>query len=110
VHEGEQVAIDVADEERHRLAAPGQQHLAVGIGEHQHGAAVGIGAIAGLQLAGQHVDGAQRPDRPIRGGVVATVDVGGPPGESAAAELVVLEPVEVGVQSLRRLALAQVDE
>jgi hypothetical protein len=97
VHEGEQVAVDIADEERHRLAAPGQQHLTVGIGEHHHWVTVGVGGITGLQLAGQHVDGAQWPDRPVRGGVVATVDVGGPPGESAAAELVVLEPVEVGV-------------
>ena len=58
-----------------------------------------VGGVAGLELAGQHVDGPQRALGPVRGGVVAPVHVGGAAGESAAAELVVLESVEVGVQA-----------
>ncbi|OBK44382.1 hypothetical protein A5655_14950 [Mycobacterium sp. 1081908.1] len=58
----------------------------------------------------RHVDGGQRADRPICGGVVAPVHVGGPAGEPAPAQLVVLEPAEIGMKPARRPAFSQVNE
>src|SRR5271163_1553275 len=110
MHEAQQVTVDVADVERHRLVATGERDAAVRVGEHQQRSAVGVGRVAGLELAGQHVDGAQRTLRPVGGGVVAAVHVGGSAGESTAAQLVVLQPVEVGVQAARCRTFAQVDE
>src|SRR4029077_16324095 len=83
---------------------------AVRVGEHQQRPTVGVGGVAGFELAGQYVDGARRALRPGGGGVVAAVHVGGSAGESTAAQLVVLEPVEVGVQAARCPAFTQVDE
>ena len=50
VHKAEEVSVDVADEERHRLGAPRQQDEAVGIAEHQQRTARGIAGIAGFEL------------------------------------------------------------
>ena len=110
VHERQQIPVDVADEERHRLGAPRQQHLAVGVGEQQHRPASRIGGVAGLELARQHVDRSQRARAAIGGGVVAAVHVRGAAGESAAAEFVVLQAVQVGVQPPRGGAFSQVNE
>jgi hypothetical protein len=41
---------------------------------------------------------------------MAAVDVGGPAGESATAQFVVLESVEVGMQASRCLSFSQVDK
>jgi len=41
---------------------------------------------------------------------MTAIQVGGPGGETAPAELIVLEPVEIGVQSPRGGAFAQVNE
>ena len=41
---------------------------------------------------------------------MAAVQVRGATGEAAAAEFVVLQPVEIGVQAARRFAFAQVKE
>ena len=110
VDESQQVAVDVTDEERHRFGAPRQQHLTVGVGEHQQGGAVRVGGVGGLQFTGQHVEWSQRSDGAVRGRIVAAVQIGGASGEAAAAEFVVLETVEVGVQAPGCLPLAQVNE
>jgi len=93
----------------------------VGIGRDQDGArravqidVVGpghdVGGVAGFEFAGQQVDRAERTYRTVGGGVMTAVDVGGPAGKSAAAQLVVLESVEIGVQPSRGLAFSQVNE
>ena len=110
VDEGQQVAVDVADEERHRLAAPRQQHLAVGVVEHQQRPAGGVGRVAWLELAGEKVEWPQRAHRAVCRRVVAAIDVGGAPGEPAAPEFVVLQPVQVGVQAPGSSAFSQVNK
>jgi hypothetical protein len=110
VHEAQQVPVDVADEERHRLGTSRQQHLTVGIGEQQHRATGRVGGIAGLEFARQHVYGPQRARAAIRGGVVSAVHVGRAAGKPAAAEFVVLQAVQVGVQPPRGRAFSQVNK
>jgi hypothetical protein len=110
MHKAQHVAVDVAGVERHRLAAPGKRNPAIGVGEQQQRPTVGVGGIAGFELAGQDVDGPQRTLGPIGSGVVAAVHVGGPPSESTAPQLVVLQPIEVGVRAAWCPAFAQVDE
>jgi hypothetical protein len=110
VDKGQQIAVDVADEERHRFAAPRQQHLAVGVGEHQQRAARGVGRVAGFELAGEQVERPQGTHRAVCSRVVAAIDVGGAAGESAAPEFVVLQAVQVGVQAPGRSAFSQVNK
>ena len=88
--EAEQVAVDVADIERHRLGTAAQRDTAVVIGEQQQGAAGSVGGVLGLELVGQHVDRPQRSGGPELGGIVAAEEVGGAAGEPAAAQLVIL--------------------
>ena len=68
------------------------------------------GGVAGLELTGQHVEGSQRADAAVGGGVVSAVDVRGAAGESAAPEFVVLQAVQIGVQTLGGTAFSQVNE
>jgi hypothetical protein len=110
VNEAQQIAVDMSGIEGHRITATGQQDAAVRVAEQQHRRTVGIGGIAGLELTTRCVDRPQRTDGSVRGGVVAAVHVRGSSREAAAAQFVVLEPAEVGMQSPRRLAFAQVDE
>jgi hypothetical protein len=110
VDEAQQIAVDVADEIRHRLVASGQRDPAVRVGEHQERPTVGVGCVAGLELARQHVNGTQGTLCPVGRGVVAAVQVCGPAGEPAAAEFVVFLALEVSVQATRRLAFSQVNE
>lgn len=110
MHERQQISVDVAGEVRHLVGAPGEQHLTVGVGEHQQRCAVGVGGVGGFELITQDVEWAKRSDGAECGGVVAPIHVGGPSGEPAATELVVFLAVEVGVRPPGRLAFAQVNE
>ena len=69
-----------------------------------------IGGIAGLELRGQYIGGAQGPHRAVRGRVVAPVHVGGAADKAAAAEFIVFQTVQIGVHTLGRLAFAKVDK
>src|SRR5699024_10926445 len=64
----------------------------------------------GAELIGEHVDRAQGALGTVGGRVVAAVEVGGAPDEATAAQFVVFESLEVGVQAPRCGAFTQVDE
>jgi hypothetical protein len=108
--EAQQIAVDIADVERHGLRPATQRDTTVGVGEQQHGRAGGVGGVAGFQLISQHIDRPQRAHRSVLGRVVSPVHAGGAAGEAAAAQFVVLKPVQIGVHPPGCGAFSQVDE
>ena len=57
VDEAQQVAVDVADVERHGFAAAAQRDAAVGVGEQQKRSPGGIGGIARFEFGCEDVEG-----------------------------------------------------
>ena len=110
MHEAQQVAVDVPGVERHLLGSSGEQDSAVGLENSSIGPPAGSVASLGFSSVEQHIDRPQRALGPVGGRVVAAIHVRRAAGESAAAEFVVLEAVQIGVQPPRSGAFSQVNK
>jgi hypothetical protein len=109
VDEVDDVAVGVADEERHRLRAARHQHGQVLVGQHHQRVALGVGLVGRGQLVPVEGPGAQRAlDLDPGGRRGGPVQVRGPAGERLAAVLLLdgaLGQVDVGLPGGQALAL-----
>lgn len=93
------VAVDVAYVEGVRSGAGADRDAHVGVGEQFQGGGGGVGGVGGAEGAEGQVGAGEGPFDAVGGGVVAPVEVRGAAGEAGAAEFVVFEAVEVGVDA-----------